>query len=49
MRVPVSLESKLDLKADSISFDDQLDSSSLVCTQSRGQQCITGILIAYSG
>ena len=49
MKVPVSLESKLDLKADSISVDNRLNSSSLACTESHGQQCITGILIAYNG
>lgn len=43
LRVPVSLESSLDLNADSVSVDKQLDTKSLVFTESNGQHQVTGI------
>ena len=44
LKVPASLESKLDLKADSVSVDKQFDMASLVCTKSDAQEHVTGIV-----
>ena len=48
LKVPVSLESKLDLKADSVLIDKQLDTKSLLGERSEGQEHITGINSALS-
>lgn len=42
LKVPISLESELDLKADLVSVDEQLDVTSLVCIKSDGQEQMTG-------
>jgi len=44
----MSLESKLDLKADSVLIDKQLDTKSLLGERSDGQEHITGISHALS-
>ena len=44
LKVPPSLESKLDLKADSVSVDKQFDMASLDCTKSDAQEHVTGIV-----
>ena len=43
LKVPVTLQSELDLKADMVSVDKQLDATSLICTKSHGQEHITGM------
>jgi len=43
MKVPVSLESVLDLRANSVSVDKQLSSASLIGTAADGQQRVTGM------
>ena len=44
VKVPASLESKLDLKADSVSVDKQLDMTSVISTKSDVQEHLTGII-----
>jgi len=44
IKVPTSLESQLDLKGDMVSIDRQLDTTSLVCTKSDGQEHATGMI-----
>jgi len=43
LKVPASLESEVDLKADSVAVDKQLDTAAVVCTTSNGQQHVTGM------
>jgi len=44
LKIPPSLESKLDLKADSVSVDDRLDMSFLRSTKSDKQEQVSGII-----
>ena len=44
LKVPTSLESKLDLKADLVSVDEQLDMTSRICMKSGSQEQVTGIV-----
>jgi len=44
LKVPTSLQTELDLKADSVTVDKQLDTTSLICTKSDAQEHVTGMI-----